>query len=99
MAKSKTKSKKNSGKTKSGGMSAKKRNKLKDSEFAFPEERKMPLNDESHVRNAAARFNQVQDVSKRERDRAWKRLKSAAKKMNVKLSPRKNKKKKGKKKK
>lgn len=88
MAKTKKKSKSKSGKTTSTTMSAKKRKKLKDSEFAFPDERKMPLNDKSHVRNAAARFSQVKGVSKRERENAWKRLKRAAKKMGVKLSPR-----------
>lgn len=85
MAKTKKKSKSKSGKTTSTTMSAKK---LKDSDFAFPDERKMPLNDKSHVRNAAARFSQVKGVSKRERENAWKRLKRAAKKMGVKLSPR-----------
>lgn len=94
MAKSK---KKKSGTSKSGQMSGKKRKKLKDSEFAYPDERKMPLNDASHVRNAAARFDQVKDVTKRERGKAWKRLKRAANAMNVKLTPRKKNSKKGKK--
>ena len=91
MAKKKKKKKKSSQE-----LSAKKRNKLKDSEFAFPDERKMPLNDASQVRNAAARFDQVKGVTKREQENAWKRLRRAAKKMNVKLNPRK--KRKGKKK-
>ena len=30
-------------------------------EFAFPKQRKEPLEDAGHVRNAIARFNQVKD--------------------------------------
>jgi hypothetical protein len=53
--------------------------------FAFPKQRKEPLENASHVRNAAARFNQVQDVSEAERKQAWKRIQSAAKKYKVEL--------------
>jgi hypothetical protein len=59
------------------------KDKLSDSQFAFPDEEKEPLNDASHVRNAIARFNQVKGVSDSERDAAWKRIKSAAKKFGV----------------
>jgi hypothetical protein len=59
---------------------------LKDSEFAFPDERKEPLNDAAHVRNAVARFNQVEGVSDAERDRAWQRITAAAKTYDVELS-------------
>ena len=52
-------------------------------EFAFPKQEKEPLNDAAHVRNAIARFNQVEDVTDAERDEAWKRIKSAAKKFGV----------------
>ena len=51
--------------------------------FAFPKERKEPLNDASHVRNAIARFDQVEGVSDSERDEAWRRIKAAAKKFGV----------------
>jgi hypothetical protein len=51
--------------------------------FAFPKERKEPLNDASHVRNAIARFNQVEGVSETERAAAWRRIKSAARKYGV----------------
>lgn len=51
--------------------------------FAFPDERKEPLENASHVRNAIARFNQVKDVTDDERDAAWKRIKAAAKKFGV----------------
>ena len=59
---------------------------LKDSEFAFPDEQKEPLTDARHVRNAVARFNQVEGVSDAERDRAWKRILTAAKKFDVEVS-------------
>ncbi len=51
--------------------------------FAFAKQRKEPLEDASHVRNAIARFNQVKDVTDGERDAAWKRIKTAAKKYDV----------------
>ncbi len=35
------------------------------------------------MRNAISRFDQVEGVSDAERDRAWKRIKSAAKKYGV----------------
>ena len=68
---------------KSTGMSTAKKDQLPDSAFAFPKERKEPLNDARHVRNAVARFDQVEDVTDAERDRAWKRILRAAKKFDV----------------
>lgn len=59
------------------------RDNLDNDEFAFPKERKEPLKDASHVRNALARFNQVKGVSDSERDEAFKRIKKAAKKHGV----------------
>lgn len=73
------------GAARSQGLSAAKRNSLKDTTFAFPEERKEPLNDARHVRNAIARFDQVEGVSDAERDRAWRRIKTAAKKHDVEI--------------
>jgi uncharacterized protein DUF6582 len=58
------------------------------SKFAFPKERKEPLTDARHVRNAIARFSQVEDVSKSERDAAWRRIKSAAKKYGIEITHR-----------
>jgi hypothetical protein len=52
-------------------------------EFAFPEQRKEPIYDARHVRNAIARFDQVEDVTDTDRDAAWKRIKAAAKKFDV----------------
>jgi len=56
--------------------------------FAFPRERKEPLNDASHVRNAIARFDQVEGVTDSEREEAWQRIKAAAKKFGVEISER-----------
>ena len=46
-------------------LSEKQRDKLDEDQFAFPKERKEPLNNASHVRNAIARFDQVEGVSDR----------------------------------
>jgi hypothetical protein len=62
------------------------RDRLDEENFAFPKERKEPIHDAAHVRNAIARFNQVQGVSEAERHAAWKRIESAAKKFNVVIS-------------
>ena len=47
--------------------------------FAFPKERKEPIHDAAHVRNAIARFNQVEGVHDDERDAAWRRIKTRRK--------------------
>ena len=39
------------------------RNEISTRNFAFPKQRKEPLEDASHVRNAIARFDQVEGVS------------------------------------
>jgi hypothetical protein len=70
----------------SEGLSTAEQNRLEDTAFAFPEERKEPLTDAQHVRNAIARFDQVEDVSDAERDRAWKRILTAAKRYDVEVS-------------
>ena len=62
------------------------RDHIHDENFAFPKERKMPIHDAAHVRNAIARFNQVKDVTVEERDKAWQRIQSAAKKHNVEMN-------------
>jgi hypothetical protein len=67
-------------------LDTKDREQLDRSAFAFPKERKEPLENASHVRNAIARFNQVKGVSDDERDAAWKRIKAAAKKFDVEVS-------------
>lgn len=61
------------------------RDRIDEDKFAFPRQRKEPLNDAHHVRNAMARFNQVEGVSDDERDEAWTRIKRAAKKHGVEI--------------
>jgi len=67
-------------------LSTEDRDDLSTGSFAFPKQRKEPLENAAHVRNAVARFNQVKDVSDDERDDAWKRIKAAAKKYGVDIS-------------
>lgn len=65
--------------TKHGELDSQERDELPDSVFAFPKQRKEPLTDASHVKNALARFDQVQDVSDKDRDLAFANIKKAAK--------------------
>ena len=51
---------------------------LPDSVFAFPNERKEPLTDAEHVRNAVARFDQVTGVTDEERALAFANIQKAA---------------------
>ena len=67
-------------------LNEKQRDDLDEVQFAFPKERKEPLNNASHVRNAIARFDQVEGVSDDERDAAWRRIKKAADKYGVEVS-------------
>ena len=64
-------------------LTADKRNDIDDSKFAFAKQRKEPIENATHVRNAIARFNQVEGVTDAERDAAWKRITAAAKKYGV----------------
>ncbi len=65
---------------------ARKRARLPDSAFAHIDsrgQRRLPINDEAHVRNALARFNQVSFEDDAARERALKRLLKAAKKYRI----------------
>jgi len=59
---------------------------LPDSVYAFPKERKEPLTDAQHVRNAVARFDQVEGVTDSERELAFKNIEKAASHFGVNLS-------------
>ena len=72
----------------STGLSTRQKNRMESGTFAFPKERKEPLNDASHVRNAIARFDQVEGVSDSEREAAWRRIRSAARKYGVEVTAR-----------
>lgn len=62
------------------------RSNLPDSVFAFPKQRKEPLTDAQHVRNAVARFDQVLDASDEDRALAFANIEKAAKHYDVDLS-------------
>jgi hypothetical protein len=66
-------------------LSTEDRKEIPASNYAFPKERKEPLNDASHVRNAVARFDQVKGVPDSERETAFKKIESAAKKFGVEM--------------
>jgi hypothetical protein len=64
-------------------LTAKARNAMPSGKYAFPKERKEPLENAAHVRNAIARFKQIKDVTDAERKIAWKRILKAAKEFGV----------------
>jgi class 3 adenylate cyclase len=67
-------------------LNEKARAQLPDSAFAYIDSagrRRLPINDEAHVRNALARFNQTQFENEAARDRARTRLLKAAKKYGI----------------
>lgn len=63
---------------KHGELSTRDQGRLPDSVFAFPKQRKEPLTDAEHVRNALARFDQVEGVSESDRDLAFANIRKAA---------------------
>ena len=69
--------------TEHGDLSSKDKRDLPESAFAFPKQRKEPITDASHVRNALARFDQVNDVSDEDREVAFENIKKAAKHYDV----------------
>ena len=62
------------------------RSDLPDTVFAFPDQRKEPLTDADHVRDAVARFDQVIDVSDADRALAFANIQKAARYYGVDLS-------------
>ncbi len=80
-----TKTTKKSG-AKGGKLDAAAKDKIPAGSFAFPKQKKEPLNDASHVRNAMARFDQVKDVSDADRKEAFDNIKKAAKKFGVEVN-------------
>ena len=67
-------------------LNAEERKSIPDSAYAFPRVRKEPLNDARHIRNAIARFDQVRDVTDKERDEAFRRIRRAADRYGVEMS-------------
>ena len=68
-----------------GRLDAAQVNDLPESAFAFPRSRKEPMTDASHVRNAIARFDQVEDVSDAERDLAFANIQRAAEHFGIRM--------------
>jgi len=67
-------------------LTSRERDQLPDSAFAYVDskgKRRLPINDEAHVKNALARFAQVRFESEAARDNARKRLLRAAKKYGI----------------
>lgn len=64
--------------TEHGTLSTADRQHLPESAYAFPKQRKEPLTDASHVKNALARFDQVEGVSDADRDLAFANIRKAA---------------------
>jgi hypothetical protein len=65
------------------------RDKLRSTQFAYVDskgEEHLPINDESHIRNAMARFNQTDFESAAAKERARKKIVSAAKKHGIDVS-------------
>jgi hypothetical protein len=69
--------------TKHGDLDTADREELPNSVYAFPKQRKEPLTDADHVRNALARFDQVKGVSEAEREQAFANIKKAARHYKV----------------
>jgi hypothetical protein len=70
-------------------LDTKDRDRLRDSQFAYVDregERHLPLNDESHVRNAMARFNQTEFESRAAKERARKKIVRAAHRHGIEIS-------------
>jgi len=72
----------------SRALTTQRRNRMPGHMFAFARKRKEPINDARHVRNAVARFDQVEGVTIAERDRAWRRIREAARRFGVKIEVR-----------
>jgi hypothetical protein len=66
------------------------RNRLRDSSFAWIDkkgERHLPINDESHVRNALARFNQTDFDEPGAKGKAARKIMTAAKRHGIEVDP------------
>ena len=67
-------------------LDAKDRDKLRRNQFAYVDSKggeHLPINDESHIRNAMARFNQTDFESKTAKERARRKIVSAAKRHGI----------------
>jgi len=70
-------------------LTERKRDSLRSSQFAYVDRdggEHLPIHDESHVRNAIARFNQTEFESAAAKERARKKILSAAKRHGIDVS-------------
>ena len=70
-------------------LTEKKRDKLRSNQFAYVDKdggEHLPIHDESHIRNAMARWNQTDFDSAAEKEKARKKIVSAAKKHGIDVS-------------
>jgi hypothetical protein len=70
-------------------LTATKRDKLRSNQFAYVDSKggeHLPIHDESHVRNAMARFNQTDFESGAAKERARKKIVTAAKRHGIEIS-------------
>jgi hypothetical protein len=70
-------------------LTEKKRDNLRSTQFAYVDSKggeHLPLNDESHVRNAMARFNQTDFESATAKESARKKIVTAAKRHGIEIS-------------
>jgi hypothetical protein len=71
-------------------LDTKARERLRSSQFAYVDKQggeHLPINDESHVRNAIARFNQTEFESEAAKERARKKILAAARKFDIEVDP------------
>ena len=67
-------------------LDTKDRDKLRSSQFAYVDSKggeHLPINDKSHVRNAIARFNQTEFENKTAKERARRKIVTAAKRYGI----------------
>lgn len=70
-------------------LTAAKRDKLRSNQFAYVDRKggeHLPLNDESHIRNAMARWNQTDFESQAAKERARRKILSAAKREGIEVN-------------
>ena len=70
-------------------LTTKSRDRLRSNQFAYVDKdggEHLPIHDESHVRNAMARFNQTDFESAAARERARRKIVAAAKKHDIEVS-------------
>lgn len=71
-------------------LDTKAREKLRSNQFAYVDSEggeHLPINDEEHVRNAMARFNQTSFESTTAKERARKKIVAAARRHGIEVSP------------